>query len=194
MFDRMEEDAMTDVTDRPPTKAAEVDSVKRTNRLLVITVVVLAMALVGLGAWALLDDGSSEAAPPAAVEQVIASYEEARNTLNPELFESIVTDDFTAPYTTFTVGASQVWDTGTSTRTDVLHGLTTSEGWVAWEVSRVGDPTSVGDGPWHVSVPTVWVISGGAWEGIAVYTVVDDGGTLLLSEASSFLIGLPAGQ
>lgn len=185
---------MIAVTDQPDMGVPKMGSVKRRERFLTVFVAVLATALLGLGAWAFLDDGSSGAAPPADVEQVIAIYEEARNTLNPELLESIITDDFAAPYAMYSVGASQVWETGEGTRTDVLHEVTNAEGWVAWEVTQVGEATSVGDGPWHVSVPTLWTIAGGGWEGITTYTIVDDGGQLLLSEASWVGTAVPADQ
>ena len=175
---------MTAVTDQPLEEASDMASAKRTNRLLIVAVVVLAGALVGLGAWALVDDGSSDSVLPAGVEQVIASYQEARNNLDAELFASIATEDFAVPYSSYPAGATGVWERGELTRTDLLHELSNAAGWIDWEMTHVGDPVVVGDGPWHVTVPTEWTISGGAWEGFTAYTVVDDGGTLLLAEAS----------
>ena len=125
------------------------------------------------------DSASSEAAPPADVEKVIASWVEANNTNDPELAEAILTDDFTMAYNVYPVGGAQVFDDVDLSRTDVLFEITYNVGW-SW--SQVGAPTTVGDGPWHVSVPEEWIQRDAGWEGVATYTVVDDDGEKLLAE------------
>ncbi len=165
---------MTALTDRPPHEAPEVGRLRRKNRLLAVTLVVVVVAMVGLGAWILFDYDSSEAAPPAEVLEVIRGYEEAVTTNNAQLAESITTEDFTRPYVLYPLGGLVIFDEADMSRADVIRELTYGEGWSEWVVSPIGEARAVGEGPWHVSVPTSFSLKGNAWEGISLYTIVDD--------------------
>lgn len=174
---------MTSVTDRPRQEPPEVAEVKKRNRFLTVTLVVVAVALIGLGAWVVFDGDSAEVTPPAEVLEVIANFEEAISTDDVELLESTLAEDFTWPYAWYPVGGSRTFLEGELSRAETVHRTTVNDRWVEWIRSPIGDLTTIGEGPWHVSMPTRWDLQGGAWEGITIYTVVeDDAGRKLISE------------
>lgn len=76
---RRKEEAMATTLDRPPIER-ELESVHRTNRWLIAAVVVLAIAVVALGAWVVYDLTTDSSAVPAEVEALVEDYMNALST------------------------------------------------------------------------------------------------------------------
>jgi hypothetical protein len=175
---------MTTLTDREEktTTGTEVDSSQsghpdRGNRTLKVIVIALAVALVGLGAWVIIDRSSTPAtAPSDDIAQVWDDYTDAWNNYDGDAFLEITTDDYTF-----------VTERGTTTAASQA-GYISGLGRYDWNATAIGERVMAGDGPWFLtqvnrvqdSTMTEPV------EGISVLTIVDDDGVLLVSNHTFF--------
>ena len=170
---------MTTLTDREgnTTTGTEVDQSQsghpdRGNRTLKVIIIALTVALVGLGAWAIIDRSStSETAPSDDVAQLWDDYSDAWNNYDGDAFLALVTPDYTF--------VTEQGTTSAASEAAYINGL----GSYDWQVTPVGEPIMAGDGPWFVS--QVNRVEQSNWsepvEGISVLTIVDDGGVLRVS-------------
>jgi hypothetical protein len=146
------------------------------NRTLMAIVIALTVALVGLGAWVIIDRTStSDTALSDDVAQVWDDYMDAWNNYDGDAYLELTTDDYTF-----------VTETGTNTaaaQAAFINRLGTYD----WQVTPVGEPAMAGDGPWFVSqVNRIEDNRSGSVEGISVLTIVDDGGVLRVANHTFF--------
>jgi hypothetical protein len=149
----------------------------RGHRTLKALVIVLAVALVGLGGWVIIDRSStSDTAPSDDVAQLWDDYSDAWNNYDSEAFLGLVTSDYTF-----------VSEQGTNSAADQAVEITRL-GSYGWHVTPVGDAAMAGDGPWYVTQVNEVEFSTGTApvEGISVMTIVDDGGVLRISNHTFF--------
>ena len=175
---------MTTLTDREEktTTGTEVDRGQsgkpdRANRTLKAIVIVLTVALVGLGAWVIIDRSStSETAPSDDVAQLWDDYTDAWNNSDGDAFLELTTPDYT-----FTS------ELGTATAASQASAINRFDAY-GWNVTPIGEPTMAGDGPWYVSQVNLVEYSASAApvEGISVLTIVDDDGVLRVSNHMFF--------
>ena len=141
----------------------------RGNRTLFAIVIAVTVALVGLGAWVIIDRSSTPAtAPSDDIAQVWDDYTDAWNNYDGDAFLEITTDDYTF--------VSEMGTASATSQAASINGM----GRYDWQVTPVGERVMAGDGPWFVtqvdrvedSTMTEPV------EGISVMTIVDDGGVL----------------
>ena len=86
-------------------------------------------------------------------------------------FLAVVTDDFTFH--------SELDELDATERAAAIDGDVESSGWVA---AQTGDAVIAGDGPWYVALPnTISDDMMSPIEGLSVFTIVDDQGTLKLA-------------
>jgi hypothetical protein len=167
---------MTTLTDQEQntTRATDVHEGRtgrpdRGNRTLKAIIIALVAALVGLGAWVIVDRTStSDTAPSDDVAQLWSEYTDAWNDYDGEAFLALVT-----PTYTFVNGNST---TNAESQARAIENAST----VDWHVTMLGDPTMAGDGPWYVSKVNQVEMSSlpDPIEGISVLTIVDVGGQL----------------
>lgn len=149
----------------------------RGNRTMTVIAIALAVALVGLGAWVIIDRSStSETAPSDDIAQLWDDYTAAWNNSDADAFLELTTPDYTF-----------VTEQGTTTvddQADVINRL----GAYGWNVTPVGDEAMAGDGPWYVSQVNLvdYSPSAAPVEGLSVLTIVDDDGVLRVSNHTFF--------
>ena len=175
---------MTTLTDREETttttsegRGVPTEHPDRDNRTLTAVVVALTIALIGLGAWVIIDRNSTPAtAPSDDVTQVWDDYLDAWSTYDGDAFLQVTTDDFTF-----------VTETET-TSVDVQAANIDRLGAYDWQVTPIGDRVMAGDGPWFVSqVQRVeFNTLPEPVEGVSVLTIVDDGGELRVANHTFF--------
>jgi hypothetical protein len=141
------------------------------NRTLTAIVIALTLALVGLGAWVIIDRSSTpDTALSTDVAQVWDDYTDAWSNYDGDAFLELTTDDYTF--------VSEMGTAGPASQAAFING----SGRYDWRVTRVGEPTMAGDGPWFVSqVNLIEDDRSGPVEGISVLTIVDDDGVLRVS-------------
>jgi hypothetical protein len=168
---------MTTLTDREEktTTRTEVDRGRsdhpdRGNRTLTAIVIALTVALVGLGAWVIIDRSSTPGtAPSDDVAQVWDDYTEAWDNSDGDAFLQLTTSDYTF-----------VTEQGTNTAAAQANAINMLG--PSWSVTPIGERTMAGDGPWYVSqVNLVEGVSFAPVEGVSVLTIVDDDGVLRVS-------------
>jgi hypothetical protein len=150
---------------------------ERGNRTLKAIVIALTVALVGLGAWVIIDRTSTpDTAPSSDVAQVWDDYTDAWRNYDGDAFLELTTDDYTF-----------VTEMGTTTA-DSQAIYIDRLGAYDWQVTQIGERTMAGDGPWFVS--QVNRVEQNNWsepvEGISVLTIVDDGGVLRVANHTFF--------
>lgn len=149
---------------------------KRRNRLLTWLVAILAVAVVGLGAWLIVEvtAGSEGATPPGAVQAVLDDYLAAWETNDSDLFRATTAEDYT-----FTSNGAEISRTAQ-----------------AITVGRPGnfrveqyDQYFTGQGPYYVSQPSrIQTIPNGLWyEGQSIIEVEEIDGAWKV--ASHYWIG-----
>ncbi|MBT8240503.1 MAG: hypothetical protein KJN63_04690 [Acidimicrobiia bacterium] len=158
------------------------------RRVLWALVIVVVVALSGVGAWAIYDqardsDSPAGSAPETEVEEVVADYFATLNAYDRDGFAELTTDAYMAFATdelSPSAGATQE-----QTREEYLGDL---EAWMPLsevEYERLGEPLRIGspDGAWHVAES--WQMRSTTPDdvtivdaGISIITVVDDDGTL----------------
>jgi hypothetical protein len=141
----------------------------RGNRTLKAIIIALVAALVGLGAWVIVDRSStSDTAPSEDVAQLWSDYTDAWNNYDGDAFLALVTPTYTFVYGTSTTNAES--------QARSIENAGTFD----WHVTVLGEPAMAGDGPWYVSQVNQVKMSSSPEpiEGISVLTIVDVGGQL----------------
>jgi NADH:ubiquinone oxidoreductase subunit 5 (subunit L)/multisubunit Na+/H+ antiporter MnhA subunit len=162
------ETAMATTIETPP--AEQLKTAERHNRWLIVTVVVLAVALVALGAWVMYDLASEpETAANAEINAVFDDYAAAWQESDREAFLALTTDDYTFN------------SSGRTTERDVqAAAISTSS---SFAVKPVGDLVVMGDGPeYFVAVANQISYQGSDYVGISVYRIVETEDGLKVSE------------
>lgn len=162
---------MTTLTDSQTKGSADIGRLQGRIRGLTITVVVLAVALLGLGAWMIYDYAAgSDTAVTGEIETLLDDYNAAWNAYDSEAFLALVTDNYTFE------GAGEV-----NTAEQEALGIAQLGGY-DWNVTITGDRVIAGDGPTYVALQPNQVTSTvGDMEGISVFTIVETNGSYLIS-------------
>jgi hypothetical protein len=154
------------------------------HRSLSVLVIVVTAAVLGLGACSTQETTTApETAVSAEIEQLLDDYYAAFNAYDVQAVRALVTDGFMLYET-----GNRDPENGVSTGINLAFGLDRVLDYVAgsyqfnecqWE--RLGEPFMAGDGPWLVS--QAYRYTAKDYEhpeavGIAIYTIVDEEGTL----------------
>lgn len=151
-----------------------VDEHRPGSRFFIITIAVLALALIGLGAWTFVDrSSSSDTAVTADIQQLLDDYSAAWNDYDGDAFSALVTENYH-----FVMGSdssSAVVQAGY-----ISNALEPGN----WHVEQTGDAMMVGDGPWLVAAPNT--VTGDGYDvdgqvGFSLMTIMDVDGTLLIA-------------
>lgn len=153
------ERAMATTIETPPSE--QLRTAERNNRWLVVAVVVLAVALVALGAWVLYDQASEP--DTTATEEVTAALDEytvAWNSEDADAFRAATTEAY------IFVGNGKVTD-----RESQAQAISIAS---TFEVRKVGDLVVMGEGPsFFVTVPNEISYGGNDYVGISTYRIVE---------------------
>ena len=154
---------MATTIDAPP--AETTGTADHNNRGLIVTIVVLAVALLALGAWAIYQQtAESETAAPAAVQELLDDYSAAWNDYDAEAILALTTEDF-------------VFVNGPTTNDQAETAAIVSGGYlesIGFQAEHVGDPIVTGDGPYYAAVVIHQTITSGLnQDGISTFVVVD---------------------
>lgn len=156
---------MTVVTDnRSEVAGGETARLRGRIRNMTIAIVVMAVALIGLGAWVIYDlVAESETTVSGEVEALLDDYTAAWNDYDGAGFLALVTDDF----------VHQVGNT-ISGADDIAANI---EAGAAYEttIERMGEPIMHGDGPYFVAQVNSVTSETTQLDGISVFTIVQDG-------------------
>jgi hypothetical protein len=110
------------------------------------------------------------------IEDYLASWE----TKDEQALRASVTDDF--------VIHEYIYSAGTGDLREVIDddadGIVRKGFDYAWENEIIGDSVVSGNGPWLVRHRESWQLQANRYDGIAIYDVVDDGGTLKIARLS----------
>jgi hypothetical protein len=158
--------AQTEQRDRA--SGARITELQRRLQAMTTTVVILAVTLIGLGAWVIYDFVmESDTVTTGEINALLEDYRTAWNEYDYEAFLALVTDDFVHEYAGFSSDAQ-------ATAADI-------ESAEAFEnnIETVGDPVMSGEGPeYYVAQADVLTSEGEtALEGISIFTIVQDGDT-----------------
>ena len=178
---------MTTLTDREETttttsegRGVQTGHPERGNRTLTAIVIALAVALVGLSAWVIIDRTSTPAtAPSDDIAQLLDDYTDAWNSYDGDAFLQLTTSDYTF-----------VTEQGTATAAEQASEINLL-GNYGWHATQVGERLMAGDGPWYVTQVDLVEnatsnLGAGSTEGISVVTIVDDGGVLRVANHTFF--------
>lgn len=177
---------MTALTDRPDqVNADQLHQAERRNRLLTITVVVLVLAVFGLGSWIIYDATTDrEASVTAEIDQLLDDYISAVSANDAPAYLAVVTDDFVVnDILYYQVGGTLVRSLSSETLDLVATSLEFAV--TEWQFELVGEPIVTGEGPWYVSLvenARNTTEENHRYVGVSTYVVVDDDGTLLVAE------------
>lgn len=162
---------MTTLSERPTQESPVSREVQGRIRGLIMTVVVLAVALLGLGSWMIYDYATgSDTAVTGDIETLLDDYSTAWNDYDSQAFLALVTDDYTFE------GAGEV-----NTAEEEALGIA-QLGAYDWHVVLTGDRVIAGDGPTYVALQPNRVTSTvGDMEGISVFTILETDGSYLIS-------------
>lgn len=168
---REEVSEVTMLTGSQTTGSPEIGRLRGRIRGLTITVVVLAVALLGLGAWMIYDYAAgSDTSVTGDIETLLDDYSAAWNDYDSQAFLALVTDDYTFE------GAGEV-----NTAEEEALGIA-QLGAYDWVVTVTGDRVVAGNGATYVVLQPNEVTSTiGDMEGISVFTIVETDGTYLIS-------------
>jgi hypothetical protein len=154
---------------------------------------------VGAAGWWLgssADDGADTAAS-AEIEQLIDDFSTAQGLdsgelPDPEALFALFTDDYLHRSFSYTQVGDQL-----VTRDNTFTAIDEAERTSIWEAERVGELLVAGDGPWvvaHVNTALGPIVS---VEGINIFVVIDEGGTLKVVDSYEVAIDTkkqPAGR
>lgn len=158
-----EEDTMATTIEAPPAEAT--GTAAHNNRGLIITVVVLAVALLAVGAWAIYQQtAESETAGPAAVHELLDDYTAAWDNYDAEAFFALTTESYVHNNGRTTNGQA-------ATATMIAGMLQATE----FKGEQVGDRIVSGDGPpYYVAVVNrLTTGSTPSGDGVSTFVVVD---------------------
>ena len=163
------------------TKTETVQRMQRRDRVLIVAVVVLSVAVLVLIAWIGWGDSTSaDAAVPTEIEQLIEDYDAAfgkgTDGYDPVAMREIVSEDF-ALRTSYYRQFGDVLAADSDVRP--LDTMSLSSGWQRVEA---GDLMVFGDGPWVVARIDRWSDAMSAENGIGVWVIYDDEGTLKIKD------------
>ncbi len=148
------------------------------NRFLVITVIVMTVALVGLGTWVIYDQATTGV--DGEIQQVLDDYLAAWGARDEAAVRSVTTEDFVI--NEYIYHDDPIRGFGLS---EHIRGDIDSVVWQGfnsvWTIEQVGDPIVTGEGPWFVSVEENWEGTAAREEGQANYTIVEVDGVLKIA-------------
>ena len=155
----------------------EFEKEHRRNRGLIITVVILAIVAIGLGAALFYQIATTEAMP-SEVEQVLDDYIGSWETGDPDAFLASVGEDFIlTEYIYSETGASadaltfaeRIYRDDRALLVNLAMG---SANYTPYDAVERGDAVVVmGDGPWIVSFEETWIHDSNTLSGMAIYLV-----------------------
>ena len=163
-----EEDTMATTIEAPP--AETTGRADHNNRGLIVTIVVLAVALLALGAWAIYQQtAESETAAPAAVGELLDDYRAAWNNFDGAASLALTTEDYVF------VDGDLAYDQARTVR--LITGTFEA---IICQSELVGDRIVSGDGPYYTAeVNRLTTGSGSTQTGDGISTIVvvntDDG-------------------
>jgi hypothetical protein len=176
---------MISVTERPP----EISEGQRVRvRPWIIAVMVLGVAVVCLGAWVLYEQTTSSdtsgTAVTAEIDQLIDDYLRAWEEDDEAVIRAAVTQAFVINEYIYVQGRSVTNPDRVFLDEHItgdVDGVVAEGFQFEWRNEQVGEAIITGDGPWFVSFEEHWNLGSFAYEGMANYTIVDDGGVLKIA-------------
>lgn len=161
---------MTVVTDRPSEVAGgETARLRGRIRNMTIAIVVMAVALIGLGAWVVYDIVTeSDTAVSADIETLLDDYTTAWNSHDGDAFRALVADNYVHEYAGMT---STVDDVAANIETGTVYQTV---------VEKIGEPIQYGDGPYIVAQANHLTSSTTQLDGISVFTIVQNGDAYMI--------------
>jgi hypothetical protein len=154
------------------------------SRILLSAVVVLAVAVIGLGGWLAFDRLTG--GMPADIGQVLDDYLRAWEEKDEAAIRAVTTEDFVLTehiYWEFEEDGIPLVVLHERVSDDI-DGVVTTGFRYAWENEQVGRPVISGDGPWTVSVEENWIQRTSHYSGTATYVVVEEDGNLKIANHS----------
>lgn len=160
----------TTIETHPP--AGRLETAERNNRWLVITIVVLAVALVALGTWVVYDLASQpETAATGDIKALYDDYNGAYMEADTEAFLDSTTEDYTLNSFGMTIGRSDQAATITGLRD--------------FQVERIGDLVVMSEGAnYFVAAAEQVTYLGADYVGISAYRVIETEAGLKIAEHS----------
>lgn len=147
------------------------EGAQRKSRWLVVTVVVLAVALVALGAWVTYDLVSEpETAATGDINALYDDYNGAWMEADAEAFFDLTTEDYTLNSSGFTFERSD--------QASTIAGLDD------FQVERIGDLVVMGEGPYFVAAAEQIAYRDADHVGISAYRVIETDEGLKIAEHS----------
>ncbi len=124
------------------------------------------------------EDSGTDAQPaPDGLEELIEEYLGSWEAKDEAALRASVTDDFIVDEYIYTAVTGKPY----GTIHDDADGVVSDGFGYDWQNEIVDDMAVTGRGPWTVSHRERWYHQASAYDGIATYTVVDDGGTLRIA-------------
>ena len=143
------------------------------NRKLKVALVVLAIIALGMGIALVAATAGDGSDVPSEVQAVLDEFERATEEEDIEALTSIVTDDYYFNQVYYRAGEEEPEYTRAGDIGSVQSRFVMTQGLL---LQRAGDPVVEGDGPWIVTVEEKYADNFSLFEGIGIYTVVDEGG------------------
>lgn len=173
---------MTSVKPGTGEAGTKIEEPRRARSPLVPLTVVLAVAVMALGAWVIFN-ASSRSDVPEGIEELLDNYLRAWEEKDESAIRQATTEDFVINEYIYT--AREV-DVGQEVSlfehiTDDIDGVVSVGMSFDWENEHLSDLLTTGEGPWVVSVEEHWTWATSKYEGTANYLIVDDGGTLKIA-------------
>ena len=137
----------------------------------VLAVLVIALGAALVGVLVSDDDGVTGTAPDEVI-QVLDDFATAFDEQDPELMESIITEDFSGTVDFFVPDATDPSFSVGVTPSLLLREVRQS----GFSVERSGDVLVAGDGPWAIATLETWSDPLNLEHGTRIYVVVDDDG------------------
>ncbi len=182
--DPEEGEAVTSLTERP-TEAGGLKQDVRGRRFLLLALVVLAVAVVGLGTRVISDQATTGVDEE--IQQLLDNYLTAWEVRDEAAVRSATTEDFVLKEYAYANSPFRV----SYTVNDDINGVVRTGFDHVWTNEQVGDPIVTGEGPWFVSVEETWKWSAAYLEGQATYTIIEVDGVLKI--ANHYWAGLESG-
>lgn len=163
---------MTATLTRPETVVEEqLELVSQRSRGLWVALAILAIAVLGLGTWIVVDMfRSSEVTPSGEIASLLDDYTAAWNEYDGDAMLELTTPGFT-----FTAAGGMKLDRA-DTATHVANELPAHR----FSMERPGFPVMMGDGPWYVAMPVHTTTNIREADGIAILTIMNQGDTYLV--------------